>query len=294
MRGDSTSNDYSAPMKGFAAQDVCSEKAPVEEQTIVAPLSQPTIAEATGWSLGGIIKAGVIYGTCLPWIVALLLLATGLPSGRITSQDIAQSIPFLLMLSFWVGLIGVTLSAIGGMLSICLVIGVNRTLGHAWSPITAGSLAGGATGYLSAALITASMIEFPFEKFSMTTIIVSFLLGPVLAMLMGQYFASKSVIRNLQMTYEKCKSKTPTLCQEESIGSLRQFSIKQLLIITIWFGGIFAIAPFIYRGSPGYAVCLGLYCIAQPFGAIAMNAFMSKSIAKQLASLTELKLDELR
>ncbi len=146
----------------------------IDPAIIPAPHS-PDITEATWQGFVGIAAAGAVYAAVVILFVSLVSIAASSFRGLVTWTGIVF---FPVALSIGIA-IGFLYAGLLGICSTLLVTIFNWTMGYHFKPSTAGAIAGGMAGYFA----TCSVL---FSPAPIGYVALTFLFGPLLAMLMGQ------------------------------------------------------------------------------------------------------------
>ena len=208
----------------------------------------------------GIAIAGGAYAVCLGGITILfdqIVSSTGIGS----FFEIALSMLFFSLIASPVGML---LGALSGLLSIPIVIFMNRSLGNPLDARSAAISAGSLAGYMP----TAWVLFIP--KAGWLTSVSAGLFGPILAMLLGAYGAAWASGKFGGFDFNVATKR-----------SKRRLSIFNMMMATAWVAVTFAIANLF--GGLGFAIAAAGWFVLQGFllGVIHLYRKLRKQGANQ-------------
>ncbi len=216
-----------------------------------------SIYDATWSGYGGVLIWGGIYGCIWTPIVVLLVYIPVFNSLSIEAV-ITSFFGFVLMF-FVAGLVGMLFAGCVGILVMVVVCLFNRMMDHIWSPITAVSIVGGLTGFLCTCIAPIAAID----DGNVALAVISYLVGPIAAMAFGQFGGVRMTARQIKVHYQRHDTKVEKFWSPDPKSDLRQFDLKQMLIVTGWLGAVFASLSAIGRFSPSTSIVLASYFLIQ-------------------------------
>lgn len=217
------------------------------------------IHEATWAGYPGIVLWGGYYGAS--WAIILAVIGSFLAFPQLTLSDFFTGLMGLVLGLAVFGFIGMMAAGFAGIITTATVCLFNQTMKNIWTPVTATKIAGG----LAAFLCTCTVAIVALEEGNPTQFVISYLLGPTLAMFCGHIGASRMAAHQIKVHYERQKTRVKMLWTPTPVEDLRKFDIRQLLALTTWF----AIAVFLIGGfgqvSTAAAIVLSSYFALQGF-----------------------------
>ena len=191
----------------------------------------------------GIVMAGFLY----PFSMAILILVWQfLWVGDVVPADLLSACFYLGVFSLIGGCIGFILSAVTGLLSMLLVIVINRSLGNPLAPRSAAISAGSLAGYIP----TAWVVFSPEFGGTLAESAMVALMGPILAMSLGAIGAART---------------SRKFANPNALGfnppEKHQLSIIHLLIGTSWIAVVFALSNVF--GGQGFTIAVVMWFALQ-------------------------------
>jgi hypothetical protein len=220
-----------------------------------------SVYDATWSGYLGIVIWGGFYGALWPLIAFLIGFVISLTQGFpfMGPGELVFGVFWLSVTILFMGFIGMLLAGFVGLVTTLLVCLFNQSLGNIWTPITAIGIAGGFAGFTSALIMISPFGSLGQGGFSY----ILYLLGPGMATAFGQFGAIRMSVKQLRKHFERQNTKVHKLWQGEVRSDFRKFELKQMLILTGWFAGLFAIVTTVGRFRPIIAVAFATYFLIQ-------------------------------
>ena len=199
----------------------------------------------------GIVLAGCVY----PFLMGVAILFFEVVFNGATNQ-ILIGMFFVAVYGILGGAVGLIVSGFTGIISIAMLIVVNRSLGYPLNPRSAAISAGGLAGYAPTVWI---LFTTPSTGGFSVKVAAGFL-GPVLAMILGAIGAA-------------CSS-SKFGGYESAVSTRRDRfrpSIMHIMIATAWIAVTFAIANFF--GGPEFSIAVAAWFVLQAFLLVVIHAF---------------------
>ena len=221
---------------------------------------------------------GCLYGMLCPAIVGVIAFLGLVYDGvRIAPPDFVIGLFWWGMSVLLCGLIGALISGFVGLIATLCIAAFNESMGRIWSPITAISLSGGLTGFVSASAVWL-VIGTPF----FVVVSVFYLLGPVFAMILGQVGAMRMSSFQLAKHYQRQRTKVNRLWCGDVKKKLSNSDLKQMLALTGWFAALFAVLSTVGRFSIFLTLVLASYFLIQPPVYFLVNRVFRYYVRRQL------------
>ncbi len=194
------------------------------------PPNYISITDSTWYGITGIVVAGCWYALLTSVVVGFLMLVSN-PWPYSISEILGGMMGVVLSVC-----VGAIVAAVAGLVGTGVVSIFNWSLGYPWHPVTAAGLAGGMAGFLATCVLpVAAMTNPPPGGF-----LVVVVLGNILGMVMGQVGAMRYSTNAICSHYGRQNANPERLFSESAEFGKVQFELKQLLVLTAWFGILFA------------------------------------------------------
>lgn len=223
---------------------------------------------------------GGIYGGV--WAVVIFFFGLFFSTPEMSVQSIFAAAFALLLLTSLFCCVGMMAAGVTGIFSIALASLFNRTMNYVWSPLTATKISGGLAAFLCTCSVPVSLV---IEDKSIDTVI-AYVLGPIVAMFFGHIGAARTCVVQIRKHYQRQQTKVKKLWVPDPIHDLTKFNIRQMMVLTAWFGVIFAIFTALGRYSSATAIVLASYFIIQFPVYFLANLFVNKYIRIALDPVT--------